>query len=999
MNTTADKDAGDTAQGRPDDPRLFTRIATLPPPSAKDDAVNLLTDLIEKARKSEGGEEVARLIESKAEVARLLGGTFTNAPFLRDLAFRDPVTLGKILKADPTDFIAQLCEDAYAPVDDEATLMTQVRVVKNKAALTIALADIGGVWGVDEVTRALSDIADATLGAAVRFLFRDANRQGKLTRFNEDEPEKDTGYIVIAMGKHGARELNYSSDIDLIVFFDPDLAPIDDPYEAQPFFVRITKRLVKIMQERTGDGYVFRTDLRLRPDPGATPIAVSVPAALTYYESLGQNWERAALIKARACAGDIAAGEAFLKEVAPFIWRKFLDFAAISDIQSIKRQIHAHKGFAAIGVAGHNVKLGHGGIREVEFFVQTQQLIAGGREPDLRGRRTLDMLDMLVTHGWITGEARDELAESYRYLRGIEHRIQMVNDEQTQTLPENEDALMRVARLAGYADYDGFATALKSRLMAVRSHYAELFEAEPELTATLGNLVFTGTEDDPDTIETLASLGFRKPEDVTKAVRAWHFGRYPAVRSARAREQLTELTPLLIQAISEAENSDAAFLAFDRLVAGLPTGVQFFSILRSNPGLLDLLITILSAAPRLAQTISRRTRVLDALLDPAFFGTVPDADELAERLTRSLGEARDYEDRLDRARIFGQEQMFLIGVRILTGTLSASQAGDAYANLARVIVRTLLDEARAEFELTHGKVPGAKLAVLALGKLGGREMTASSDLDLILLYDCDDTVTASDGPRAITPSQYFIRLTQRLVAALSAPTAEGTVYEVDFRLRPSGNAGPLATRLSAFTHYQAKEAWTWEHMALTRAEVIAGDADFVPAVQEVIGEVLCRERDLETLRADVSQMRGRIEKEKGTTDPWDIKQVAGGLVDIEFIAQYLQLAYGRSHPQILNSNTGEMLNRAAAEKLLGPEEVDILIPAIRLYHNITQVLRLAIDGPFNKAEAPKGLKDVLARAGELPDTERLEAHLKETQAAVRRIFETVVGAVATGGGQ
>ncbi len=981
----------------PDDGRLFARITTTPPPLGKAEAIEIVADFIRKARAIEGGEEVARLAESKGDVARLLGGVFTNAPYLRDLSFRDPLRLGRVLKADPGETIRRLCAETWEPEVDEAGIMRRLRGVKNEAALTIALADLAGVWDVDTVTAALSDIADATVGAAVRFLLADAARRGKITPRDPERPEVDSGYIVIAMGKHGARELNYSSDIDLIVFFDPDRAPLPDPFEAQPFFVRLTKGLVKIMQERTAEGYVFRTDLRLRPDPGATAVAVSVPAALTYYESLGQNWERAALIKARACAGDIPAGESFLAEVAPFIWRKFLDYAAIADIQSIKRQINAHKGFDAIGVAGHNIKLGYGGIREIEFFVQTQQLIAGGREPDLRGRRTLAMLGELVDHGWIDADVRDDLAHAYRFLRAVEHRIQMVNDEQTQTLPEAEDALMRIARLCGYATAEAFGETLRATLLTVHRHYAELFDTEPELATALGNLVFTGTEDDPDTIETLSALGFKKPQEVTRAVRAWHFGRYPAMRSTRAREQLTELTPLLIHAFSEAENSDAAFFAFDRLVAGLPAGVQFFSILRSNPGLLDLLITILSAAPSLAQVVSRHVRVLDALLDPAFFGTIPDADEVSGRLHRFLQEGTCYEERLDRARIFAQEQMFLIGVRVVTGTLSTAQVGDAYAALARVMVRALLAEAEVEFSRAHGTIPGARMAVLALGKLGGREMTAKSDLDMILLYDFDDSVTASDGARPLSPSQYFIRLTQRLVAALSAPTAEGFVYEVDFRLRPSGNAGPLATRFSAFVRYQVREAWTWEHMALTRADVISGDPNFGDRVRVAVDEVLRRPRDVAALRRDVASMRARIEAEKGSKDPWEIKQVAGGLVDIEFIAQFLQLAHADDHAHILSTNTADALNRAAAAGLLEVDDVEILFPAIRLYQSLTQVLRLAVDGPFKAMDAPKGLKDLLARAGELPDIERLELHLRETQAAVRRVFEKVVGNVSTAG--
>jgi len=993
MTSTRATDGAGPGQD-PTDHRLFTRIATVPPPSDVKAAVDLLADFIDKARAVEGGEEAVRLIESKPVVARFLGGVFSNAPYLRDLAMRDPLELAKMLKTDPAAYVEALCDASLAPAEDEATLMRDLRRIKARAALAIALADLGGIWSVEEVTRALSDVADAALRATVRFLLRDYHRQGKLTDLNVDDPERGSGYVVIAMGKHGARELNYSSDTDLIVLFDPERAPLPDPDEAQTFFVRLTKRLVKIMQERTADGYVFRVDLRLRPDPGATPIAISLQAALTYYEALGQNWERAALIKARACAGDIDAGEEFLAEIGPFIWRKYLDYAAIADIHSIKRQINAHKGFAAVAVAGHNVKLGHGGIREIEFFVQTQQLIAGGRTPALRGRRTLDMLAKLVDLGWVDAATRDDLTRAYEFLRQVEHRIQMVNDEQTQTVPEQDEALLRVVRLAGYDTIDDFAAVLRGELKTVRGHYAELFEAERQLSTELGNLVFTGDDDDPGTLETLTKLGFRHAKEVTRAIRAWHFGRYPATRSTRAREQLTELTPALLDALAATDNADTAFIAFDQMISRLPTGVQLFSMLHSNPNLLGLLATVLGAAPRLGQVISRRPRVLDALLDPAFYGTVPSRAEITERVEVALSQATDYEDRLDRARIVGQEQMFLIGVRVLTGTLSAGQAGAAYATLAEVLVRALLDEAARELALTHGTVPGGKVAVLALGKLGGGEMTASSDLDLILLYDFDQGTVDSDGPRPLAPSQYYSRLTQRLVAALSAPTAEGTLFEVDFRLRPSGRAGPLATHIDAFTSYQGKDAWTWERMALTRAEVIAGDADFGARVRQCIDEVLTRPHEIDQLRDEVADMRWRIEKEKGSDDPWELKQVPGGLVDIEFIAQFLQLSHAAEHPAILARNTLRALENTTREGVLPVADAELLVPAITLYQKLTQILRLAMDGPFKPDEAPLGLKNVLVSASALPDFARLDVELRVTQSEVRAAFERIVGPVA-----
>ncbi len=796
------------------------------------------------------------------------------------------------------------------------------------------------------------------------------------------------------MGKHGANELNYSSDIDLIVLYEPEKAPMAGSAEAPVEFVRLTRRLVKIMQDRTADGYVFRTDLRLRPDPGATPLAMSVPAALVYYESLGQYWERAALIKARPCAGDIPAGEAFLKEIVPFIWRKYLDFAAIADVQSIKRQIHMHKGHGAIAVAGHNVKLGRGGIREVEFFVQTQQLIAGGRNPELRGRRTLDMLQGLTQADWIRPKARDELTSAYRFLRTVEHRIQMLNDEQTQLLPKDIEGLTRIASLMGYDTLDGFKTDLLGHFQNVQHHYAELFEDEPGLSSDTGNLVFTGDDHDPDTLETLSKLGFQQPAEAAAIVKAWHFGRYPCTRSTKARERLTEMHPALLTALAATDNADAALRAFDSFMAKLPAGVQLFSLLRSNPQLLTLLATTMGAAPRMADTVSKRVHVLDAVLDPAFFGAMPSVDEFRSGLDRTLSQSQFYEEALDRARIFAQEQQFLIGLRLISDTLSADRVGFALARLAEVVVDRIMTQVIAHVGEPHGTVPGGEVAVLAMGKLGGREMTAASDLDLILLYEAPEDVKQSDGKRPLAISQYYTRLTQRLVTALSAPTAEGSLYEVDFRLRPSGNAGPLATNLDGFIAYQEKDAWTWEHMALTRGRVIASTSDaFRQKIQDSICGTLVQPRDLKSLADDVRTMRAKIEKEKGTKDIWDLKQVAGGLVDIEFIAQFLQLANAHESRSVLAQGTEQALENLRDEGFLESAEAGNLLEALRLYHRLTQVLRLALSGKFVPVDAPRGVLDLLLQASGSPAFERLEAELNEMQQGVRAIFERLVGPV------
>jgi glutamate-ammonia-ligase adenylyltransferase len=971
---------------------LWQRIVETPVAFDTRIAEDRLAELAEKAHNEPGLIDLAKLLDEPG-VWDLLSGVLGCSPFLSGLILRDPARLTRILASPPETLTQNLrakLDADMATVATQADAMRILRQYKAEVALLIALADIGGVWPVMTVTAELSDAADATTGAAVRYLFRAAMAKGDWLGSDIAHPETDSGYIVLGMGKHGARELNYSSDIDLIVFFEPELVKLRLGIEPLAFFVRMTRDLVRLMQERTGDGYVFRTDLRLRPDPGATQVAISTHAALNYYESFGQNWERAAMIKARAVAGDIPAGEALIAELAPFVWRKYLDFAAIADIHAMKRQIHAFKGFGEIGVAGHNIKVGRGGIREIEFFAQTQQLIAGGRQPDLRQSDTLGALDRLVERGWIRAKVRDELSESYQFLRRIEHRLQMIADEQTQTLPADPDGLLRLAQFAGYPDTAAFSSALVGHLERVQGHYGALFEDVPELTRGEANMVFAGEQDDPGTVEALARMGYKNPPNIIATVRGWHHGRYAAIRTPRARELLTEVQPLLIEALARTNEPDAAFFSFDRFLAQLPSGVQLFSLLRANPSLLRLVADIMGSAPRLARIMSRRRRVLDAVLDPGFFGSLPDANALARIIDAEIDATGDYQEALDRARVVGTEQAFLIGVRVLSGTITAAQAGGAYAALAEHLVDTLQRQVERELVAQSGHVEGGAACVVAMGKLGGREMTAASDLDLILVYDFDPAVTQSNGPRPLAPSQYYARLTQRLISALSSPTAEGLLYEVDMRLRPSGQKGPVATQLSSFEHYQEHDAWTWEHMALTRARVISGPDALRDQVVDAIRRTLVRPRDRAKLVADVRDMRERIAKEKGTTDIWELKQVRGGLVDIEFIAQFLQLAHAHDHPEVLDQNTIGALKKLAAVGLLAPPHADILIPAAILVHNLTEVLRLCLDGPFDPEKAPDGLRVMLTRAGDAPDFVRLQAALTATLSEVAALFDEIV---------
>ena len=834
----------------------------------------------------------------------------------------------------------------------------------------------------------LSVLADACVNAAIDFLLLDAHRQGKLKLPDPENPGKGSGWVILGMGKLGAHELNFSSDIDLVVFFDPAAPAIVDPSDATDLFVRLARRLVRILQDRTEHGYVFRTDLRLRPDPGSTPLAIAVEAALTYYESRGQNWERAAMIKARPVAGDLAAGEAFLKELQPYVWRKYMDYAAIADVHSIKRQIHAHKGHGEIAVKGHNVKLGRGGIREIEFFVQTQQLIAGGRFPELRGRATVPMLGQLAKRGWITVDARDALTRQYWFLRRVEHAIQMVDDEQTHTLPDTDEGLERIARMLGFAGEKEFSAAFRASLQEVERHYAALFEAAPKLSSGIGNLVFTGKVDDPDTLQTLRQLGFKRPSDICRVIRSWHFGRYRATQSAEARERLTELTPALLEAFGKTKKADKALMRFDQFLSGLPAGIQLFSLLQSNPSLLKLLATIMGAAPRLADIITRRPHVFDGLLDPALLAELPDRTYLSARLAAFIDSSAAYEEVLDRLRIFAAEQKFLIGVRLLASAIDAERAGKAFSDLADLTIGAALDAVQAEFAHRHGRVPGGRTAILGMGKLGSRELTAGSDVDLILLYDHDADADDSDGAKPLASSHYYARMTQRLIAAVSAPTAEGVLYELDLRLRPSGNKGPVATHVDAFKKYQRGEAWTWEHMALTRARVVAGDPALAAEIEAEVTEILALPRDKKKVAAEAFEMRALIEKEKPARDLWDIKLIPGGLIDLEFIAQVAVLG-GRLNGERV-TGTAKTLSRLSPDFADSQTKHD-LTDAYALYLSLTQVIRLCLTGPFEKEDSPPGLVDLLLTTTDLPDIKVLEAHIKETAGKVRGHFTRLLG--------
>lgn len=923
----------------------------------------------------------------------LLDALFCHSPYLTLSALHEAAFVRQMLELGPEAALRQERESLSADVancPDMAALMQRLRLGKRRVALLVAAADIAGAWSLEQVTETLSDFAEFAVRAGLRFLLAQEHKRGTLVLPHPDDPERDSGVLILGMGKFGARELNYSSDIDIIVFYDPDCLVYQGRRTLGEAMVTLTRDLVKILDERTGQGYVFRTDLRLRPDPGSTPVAVSIPAAEIYYEGFGQNWERAAMIKARPVAGDPQTGEAFLKFLRPFIWRRSLDFAAIADIHSIKRQINAHKSGHSIAVAGHNIKLGRGGIREIEFFVQTQQLIWGGRQPEMRGQQTLTCLNTLATIGHVTPQVAGEMAVAYRALRRLEHRLQMIDDQQTQTLPDTPERLAAVAAFCGFADVESFSTSLLEQLRIVERHYAHLFEHAPELGTTEGNLAFTGSENDPETVHTIAQMGFKNADPVCATIRGWHHGRIRATRSTRARELLTELTPALLKALGNTASPDEAFSRFDEFLSRLPAGVPLFAMFHAHPSLLSLVAEIMGNAPRLADHLARHANLLDVVLTASFFDPLPPLPDLIADMSRTLEDARDEEDILNLCRRWANDHRFQVGTQLLRTMVTPDQAAHGFTAIADAVLTVLCPRLEAVLTPIHGAVPGGGWCLLAMGKMGGMEMTTTSDLDLILVYDAPEAVEESDGRRPLSVSAWYGRLTQKLVTALTVKTNEGALYEVDMRLRPSGSSGPIASSFEAFARYQKEMAWTWEHLALTRARVVTGDPVVADKVNTLIREVLTAPRDAAKLVADVADMREKMADNRKGDSPWEVKHRRGGLIDIEFIAQYLQLRYGHDHPLILSTNTRLALDRACEAGVLSTADHDVLVEAWRLWSAVQTVLRQTVAGAFNEDTAPHGLKDVLVTASGLVDFKTLRDRMDDLAAASFAVFKRLI---------
>ncbi|HTW25663.1 MAG TPA: bifunctional [glutamine synthetase] adenylyltransferase/[glutamine synthetase]-adenylyl-L-tyrosine phosphorylase [Acetobacteraceae bacterium] len=952
------------------------------------------------------GAAEARLA-GQGRARAMLAAIGGNSPYLADLALREAATLRAVVQRGPDPVVAAALAELgrISPAAPGPRIAAALRRAKRQIALTAALADIGGLWSLEEVTGTLSDLADAALRLGVAHLLRAAHEAADLRLPDPAQPAMESGLVVLGMGKLGSRELNYSSDIDLILLYDPASHPnLGDA--AGRVFTRFARDLVALMQTRDADGYVFRTDLRLRPDPAATPPALSLPAALTYYESMGQNWERAAMIRARPVAGDLALGSQFLEAIRPFIWRRHLDFAAIADIRAMKQRIDAERG-SAIGsasnpvarIAGHDVKLGEGGIREIEFLVQTLQLVWGGRNPALREPRLEPGLRLLARAGHLPREAAAELGEAYRFLRGVEHRLQMINDRQVHSLPSRPPELERFAVFMGYADATAFATALLDRLARVRGHFVALFDTVAPTVESDARLDFSGVgEPPPATVQALRERGFHDPAHIVDAVRRWQTGRVRALRSERARDLMADILPLLLAALARQADPDIAFAHFDAFLSRQPAGVQLLSLLQRNPPLLEQIAALLGGAPGLAEHLASVPSALEGLLA----GDETDPDP-RRALRVQLHDARALEDAIEITRRFVRGEEFRLSAATLEGRVDIDAAGERRTALADAAIGGLLPLLMREFAQRNGRVRGGGLAVVALGKAGAREMLAGSDLDLMLVYDHPETVSEStklrrgDATRRLPASQYFIRAAHAMVAALTAPGLEGPLYAVDMRLRPSGNKGPVAVSLRAFERYHQRDSWTWERMALTRARVVAGPPRLRERVAAAIRAVLVLPDDPARIREDAATMRLRVLRDLPAAGPWDVKLRPGGLMDVEFIAQVLQLVHGPDRPALCHPTTHVALARLGEAGVLAAAEAARLIAADRTWRTVQGLLRITLGRPPG-TELPEAATRALLRAPMLRslggvDPPGLRATLDALAADVRAAFSRHIGDV------
>ncbi|QKT03233.1 bifunctional [glutamate--ammonia ligase]-adenylyl-L-tyrosine phosphorylase/[glutamate--ammonia-ligase] adenylyltransferase [Ectothiorhodospiraceae bacterium 2226] len=838
----------------------------------------------------------------------------------------------------------------------EAELGEALRRARRRVWMQLALRDIAGVAPLEEVVAALSAFADAAIGAALARLYR---WQCAELGTPCDAGGRPQHMVVLGMGKLGGGELNFSSDVDLIFAYPEEGETRGGPGRAranEEFFTRLGRRLIGLLSQPTPEGFVFRVDVRLRPFGDSGPLALSFDALEQYYQVHGREWERYAMLKARPLTGDPEDVRQLMALLRPFVYRRYLDFGSFESLREMKQLINQEvrrKGM------DENVKLGAGGIREVEFIAQAFQLIRGGREPELQERSLLVILERLAALNYLPHYVAEALRASYRFLRRTEHRVQQFADQQTHALPQDPEGRARLAYGMGYASWEAFAAELASHRGRVHEQFAQVFEAPQTRHAEADELDLAGVW--LDTLEpaaaesALQAAGFADPAAARARLTGLREGHTGRSLSGRGRTRLERLMPLLIGAVGQAEEPDRTLGRVVHLIEVIAQRTAYLALLVENPMALSQLVRLCSASSWVTSLLAQHPLLLDELLDPRALYAPPDKAAMAAELRARLArlDPEDLEQRMDALRHFKQAQTLRVAAADVAAAMPLMVVSDHLTWLAEVVLDEVLELAWGHLVARHGRpvcsadgtVCDKGFAIVAYGKLGGIELGYGSDLDVVFVHGGDDDARLTEGDRPIPNAQFFARLGQRIIHLLTAHTAAGVLYEVDLRLRPSGASGLLVTGLDALAEYQRSEAWTWEHQALVRARVVAGDPLIADGFGKVRAEVLSRARDAAALREDVRAMRARMREALAAPAAagFDLKQGAGGIADIEFMVQYGVLSWAHKHPALLRYTDNIRLLAGFAEAgLLPPEQAQLLSDAYRTFR--ARLHRLTLQG-------------------------------------------------------
>ncbi|MCK8516985.1 bifunctional [glutamate--ammonia ligase]-adenylyl-L-tyrosine phosphorylase/[glutamate--ammonia-ligase] adenylyltransferase [Methylonatrum kenyense] len=894
--------------------------------------------------------EVGELPDSEL-LRQSLPAVWACSPFVARSCLRDHTLLeGLVASGDlETAYEPDTLHDALLTqtrdIEDEQALDRELRRIRNREMVRIAWRDLAGWVSLDETLHDLSRLAEACIDAAVAWHEKPLQQRFGVPRGPNGEESR---FYVVGMGKLGGEELNYSSDIDLIFgYSQPGHTDGEKSRDNTQYFMKLGQKVINSLNAQTVDGFVFRVDMRLRPYGDSGPLVMTTDQIEAYYESQGREWERYAMVKARVVGGDRAAGEELMDALVPFVFRRYLDFGALESLREMKAMIAKEverKGLES------NIKLGAGGIREVEFIAQAFQIIRGGREKELQQRRLMPVLESLAESGGLPGFVIRGLMEGYEFLRRSENRLQAIKDEQTHELPDKPIHRMRLAFGMGYENWEDYTADLDVHRRHVREHFDQVFaspqvedEPVPHEILEVGD-IWARDLDQDKACELLTDNGFENATDAFKRVNTFREGSHCRSLTDTGHQRLDRLMPLLLGAVAHTKNPDATLARLIDLLEAIVRRTVYVSLLAERPMALSQLVKLCSASPWIARLITRLPVLLGELLDPRKLYAPLERKALEQQLRERLDEEDpdDLEQQMEVLRQFKQVNTLRLAAADVSGVTRLMVVSDLLTDIAEVVLREVVDIAWHHLEKRHGrpscKVDGETVrpgfAVIAYGKLGGLELGYGSDLDLVFLHDSRGEQQMTDGDRAVDNNVFFVRLAQRIIHILGATTAGGVLYEVDTRLRPSGRAGLLATSLSAYEEYQQDKAWTWEHQALVRARFVAGDAALQEAFDRIRREILCRERDLETLRGDVHDMRERMRGEKGNRDAdlFDLKQDRGGVADIEFMVQYGVLSKASANPTLLRyTDNVRLIGELAAAGFFSRSEASTLADAYRAY--------------------------------------------------------------------